>query len=62
MKKKKKTYKIVEIILFNLWTLASYLHYYVGSDRTVCIVCSLIPRHIIPSSRVYLSQTHSGSR
>ena len=37
----------------------TYLHYFVGSDHTVCIIFSLIPRHIIPSSRVYLSQTHS---
>ena len=27
-----------------------------GSDRTVCIICSLIPRHIIPSSHPYPCQ------
>ncbi len=45
--------------IFMSFESVTYLHYFVGSDRTVCIICSLIPRHIIPSSQVYLSQAHS---
>ena len=43
--------------IFMSFESVTYLHYFVSSDRAVCIIFSLIPRHIIPSSRVYLSQT-----
>ena len=45
--------------IFMSFESVTYLHYFVSSDRAVCIIFSLIPHHIIPSSRVYLSQTHS---
>ena len=45
--------------VFMSFESVTYLHYFVSSDRAVCIIFSLIPRHIIPSSRVYLSQTRS---
>ena len=51
--------------VFMSFESVTYLHYFVGSDRSLhnCFThstasfFSLIPRHIIPSSRVYLSQT-----
>ena len=46
-------------VLSVFMSFESVTYFILSVQIAVCIIFSLIPRHIIPSSRVYLSQTHS---